>query len=310
MVRLTEPHLGCNYRKANHGEHAFPVPLLDAVAAFEYLVLDRGFAPEHIVVMGQSAGGGLAWSLAAYLGALQALRGPEAVGTLGVPGKVILVSVRCGCSEVGAETDGTMQPWLDLSLSLPSVHANRQYDVLNKPQLINAAGAYMKRFEFSRRHPGLGRRASRTWSLPVKKEWYPTTLEELLSPQAFARLSYGHPLVSPCGPAPRSVLDLLLPSPPDRSRRDSVCSSVSTTSSDSRATLVDRADGLSQTSFLIQHGTAEMLTDEAARMVAILRDSGIRVVEEQSPGDIHVEGLGKDDYEYIHKLVGGFIEAC
>jgi acetyl esterase/lipase len=52
--------LGVNYRLAP--EHLFPTPLIDALAAYEYL-LGQGIANDRIAVAGDSAGGGLAAAL-------------------------------------------------------------------------------------------------------------------------------------------------------------------------------------------------------------------------------------------------------
>jgi acetyl esterase/lipase len=80
----------CNYRKCNIAENAFPIPLLDALAAYEHLVNVEGYTPSNIIVFGQSAGGGLAWSLTAYLAALTRLR---PASSLHVPRSVVMVSV-------------------------------------------------------------------------------------------------------------------------------------------------------------------------------------------------------------------------
>ncbi|THG98512.1 hypothetical protein EW026_g3676 [Hermanssonia centrifuga] len=48
-------------------ENPFPAGLIDATAAYNYLVNDLGFKPSNILVMGDSAGGGLVISLARYL---------------------------------------------------------------------------------------------------------------------------------------------------------------------------------------------------------------------------------------------------
>ncbi|MEZ4627496.1 MAG: alpha/beta hydrolase fold domain-containing protein [Eubacteriales bacterium] len=47
-------------------EHKFPAAQDDALEAYQYL-LDSGYAPEHIAIAGESAGGGLALSLALRL---------------------------------------------------------------------------------------------------------------------------------------------------------------------------------------------------------------------------------------------------
>lgn len=48
-------------------EHPFPAALEDAVYAYRWLTGERGYAPEQIVVAGDSAGGGLALALIHYL---------------------------------------------------------------------------------------------------------------------------------------------------------------------------------------------------------------------------------------------------
>jgi monoterpene epsilon-lactone hydrolase len=46
--------------------HPFPAALEDAVAAYEYLITS-GYTPQNIIIVGDSAGGGLALSLGLYL---------------------------------------------------------------------------------------------------------------------------------------------------------------------------------------------------------------------------------------------------
>ena len=64
LARLSElTGMSCllpDYRKAP--ENLFPAAVDDAVVAYQYL-LDRGYAPENIVLGGDSAGGGLAFAL-------------------------------------------------------------------------------------------------------------------------------------------------------------------------------------------------------------------------------------------------------
>jgi hypothetical protein len=85
-----------NVRKSLSRERAFPVPVLDGLAAYAHL-RSMGYRPEEITLMGDSAGGGLAWSVAAYLAILQESqtrrRGTHADGNLGVPGALVLISV-------------------------------------------------------------------------------------------------------------------------------------------------------------------------------------------------------------------------
>lgn len=48
-------------------ENPYPAALEDAVAAYEWLLKEKGYSPEHIVVAGDSAGGGLSLALGLYL---------------------------------------------------------------------------------------------------------------------------------------------------------------------------------------------------------------------------------------------------
>ena len=77
----------------NPPENPFPAALLDTLAAYRYLVQDAGFAPENIIVAGDSAGGNLAVTLALHL-----VENP--VSALPPPGRVLTASA-----------------WLDLSTS-------------------------------------------------------------------------------------------------------------------------------------------------------------------------------------------------
>lgn len=77
-----------NVRKSLDRERSFPVPLLDALAA--YADLRARYDAADITVMGDSAGGGLTWSVIAYLAVLDKL----GKGRLGLPGRAIMISVR------------------------------------------------------------------------------------------------------------------------------------------------------------------------------------------------------------------------
>lgn len=57
--------LTLDYRVAP--ENPYPAALEDAVAAYEWLVKEKGYCPENIVVAGDSAGGGLGLALGLYL---------------------------------------------------------------------------------------------------------------------------------------------------------------------------------------------------------------------------------------------------
>ena len=92
--------LTIDYRVAP--EHPYPAALLDAVAAFEWL-LSQGFKENQILVAGDSAGGGLALALCMYLKD----RGRA------LPGGII-----------------AMSPWTDLTASGSSYEDNYEKDPL------------------------------------------------------------------------------------------------------------------------------------------------------------------------------------
>ncbi len=85
-------------------EHPFPAALDDAVTAYRYL-LDQGYAPDRIAVAGESAGGGLSFSL------VMRLRDEG----LPLPACVVVIS-----------------PWADLTLS----GASYQNNALRDPSLL------------------------------------------------------------------------------------------------------------------------------------------------------------------------------
>ena len=96
-------------------EHPFPAGVKDALSVYGWL-LRQEIAAEHIVVGGDSAGGGLALSM------LLALR--EAGARM--PLAAVLLS-----------------PWTDLTLSSPSYRGNRRYDpVVTRDGLREAASWY------------------------------------------------------------------------------------------------------------------------------------------------------------------------
>ena len=98
-------------------EHPHPAAVEDAVAAYRFVV-DSGVAPEHIVVSGDSAGGGLA---AATLIALRDA-GEE------LPAAGVLIS-----------------PWLDLTCSGDSYEERAAEDVMVTRELLElATAAYCK----------------------------------------------------------------------------------------------------------------------------------------------------------------------
>lgn len=81
-------------------EHPFPAALDDAVAAYQYL-LSKGYRPDHIALCGESAGGGLCYSLC----------------------------IRC--KQLGLPLPGSilaMSPWTDLTASGQSYQENKDRD--------------------------------------------------------------------------------------------------------------------------------------------------------------------------------------
>ncbi|EKM59513.1 uncharacterized protein PHACADRAFT_87261 [Phanerochaete carnosa HHB-10118-sp] len=112
------------------GINPIPAALLDAIAGYHYLTHNVGFAPEDIILEGDSAGANLALALLRYL--LENADN-EAVKLPGKPGTLILCS-----------------PWVDLSpLSIPkgselrevlSVYKNRHTDFISISGRTNARG--------------------------------------------------------------------------------------------------------------------------------------------------------------------------
>jgi epsilon-lactone hydrolase len=106
--------LPVNYRMAP--EHIFPAALEDARAAYQWL-LDAEYRPEHIIVAGDSAGGGLALAL--------------------------LVSLRDEHRPLPAAAV-CMSPWTDLTCTGGSWTTNAQKDVMLDPgELKESARLYL-----------------------------------------------------------------------------------------------------------------------------------------------------------------------
>ena len=115
------PALALDYRLAP--EHRFPAQLEDARAAYRWL-LERGFAPERVVVAGESAGGGLTLSL--------------------------LVATRDAGDPLPAAA-AILSPWVDLEASGTSLEANAPYDYIHKKVLHAYARRFVRPHEL--RHP-------------------------------------------------------------------------------------------------------------------------------------------------------------
>ncbi len=98
-------------------EHPFPAALDDAMTAYRYL-LSKGYAPSHITLCGESAGGGLCYSLCLRLRELG----------LPMPAGIIAIS-----------------PWADLTLSGESYQQNSESDpTLSYEKLSFFAECYTK----------------------------------------------------------------------------------------------------------------------------------------------------------------------
>ena len=105
-VKYSELGLGADvltpdYRVAP--EHPFPAALEDAVYAYKWLLNEKKYAPEQIVIAGDSAGGGLALALCLY----------AKDHALPLPAGII-----------------TMSPWTDVTLSGASYEENYTIDPL------------------------------------------------------------------------------------------------------------------------------------------------------------------------------------
>ncbi len=98
-------------------EHPFPAALEDALEAYRYL-LSKGYAPEHIALCGESAGGGLCYALCLKLLEEQ----------LPLPCGIIAIS-----------------PWVDLLASGASYETNKEIDpTLTKERLDFFKNCYTK----------------------------------------------------------------------------------------------------------------------------------------------------------------------
>ena len=105
-------------------EHPFPAAVDDAAAAYRWLIRS-GLAPEHIVVAGDSAGGGLT------------------VATL--------VSLRDAGERLPA-AGVCLSPWVDLEVTGPSMIANAERDpIVHREGALRLAAAYLG--PVSPRHP-------------------------------------------------------------------------------------------------------------------------------------------------------------
>ncbi|CDZ98133.1 Arylacetamide deacetylase [Phaffia rhodozyma] len=213
--------LTVDYRLATEESGSFPGALMDALACYIYLVDHVMFKPENIVLVGSSAGGGLAWSLISYLSILQETISKDELN-LGVPGKVALIS-----------------PWLDLSLSQPSLENNIRLDILNYNQMVTASERYLTNIP----------------TIETGESFTVNQLSNLLDPAAFASLGKRHPLFSPA------------PNQDPTSKKD-------VTELVSRLLVPLQSAG---TTFFIHHGLQEAFDSEIKQFTRSLESAGIQV---------------------------------
>ena len=103
-------------------EHRYPAALEDALDAYRYL-LDKGYAPEHITLCGESAGGGLCFALSMKL------------KQLGMPQPCGIIAI---------------SPWTDMTASGTSYVENRERDPSITAELL---GFYADCYTDDRKHP-------------------------------------------------------------------------------------------------------------------------------------------------------------
>ncbi|SPO28482.1 uncharacterized protein UTRI_04879 [Ustilago trichophora] len=120
--------LGVNFRKATKDTLAFPAALQDALAAWIYVTKRLHFRPDNVILMGDSAGGGLALSLQLYLSALEWSRKEGETG-LGRAKKLVLHS-----------------PMTDLTLQGESFIANQGVDIISPYMCSLARDNYLRHF--------------------------------------------------------------------------------------------------------------------------------------------------------------------
>lgn len=97
-------------------EHPFPAQLDDSLAAYRWLC-EHGVAPEHVVIGGESAGGGLTLST---------------LVSLKDAGEPLPAAAFC------------ISPWVDLEASSPSIESNAVYDYVQKRELITYARRFVQ----------------------------------------------------------------------------------------------------------------------------------------------------------------------
>ncbi|SNX85689.1 uncharacterized protein MEPE_04398 [Melanopsichium pennsylvanicum] len=121
--------LGVNFRKATKDSLAFPAALQDAVGAWVYVIKRLGFKPENVILMGDSAGGGLCLTLQLYLSSLMWSSRNGNDGHLGRARKLVLHS-----------------PMTDLTLGTQSFTYNEGVDIISPYKCSLARDNYLRHF--------------------------------------------------------------------------------------------------------------------------------------------------------------------
>ncbi|TKY89692.1 hypothetical protein EX895_001477 [Sporisorium graminicola] len=185
--------LGVNFRKATSDARAFPAALQDALAAWVYVTKRLGFRPENVILMGDSAGGGLALSLQLYLSALMWSKKGQALGRAK---RLVLHS-----------------PMTDLTLDTPGFVRNESVDIISPYMCSLARDNYLRHVIHidGRHNPHLPAQAGESqidvlaaryaidpYSAPTSSSKLDAELSRLATelPQTIAELGAFHPLFS------------------------------------------------------------------------------------------------------------------
>ncbi|KAI3482211.1 hypothetical protein L1887_55182 [Cichorium endivia] len=139
--------LGVNFRKATSDARAFPAALQDALAAWVYVTKRLGFRPHNVILMGDSAGGGLAMALQLYLSArVWAKHDKPREGSLGRARKLVLpqshvwrATTTCATSSHSPAApppqprweSATSKPWRSGTISTPPSRPDQRGDEWN-----------------------------------------------------------------------------------------------------------------------------------------------------------------------------------
>lgn len=80
----------------------FPASLIDAISGYHHLIHDVGFNPRHIILSGDSAGGGIAFNLARYIATAN-------LAALEKPGGLILLSPTMDWAQTHSGPESSMR---------------------------------------------------------------------------------------------------------------------------------------------------------------------------------------------------------